>query len=249
MFLLVPQPADCLPQLELVAARGPGVDMSKVRNDPTLRPAIRGVALFSATLHLVSTLLVLAAKFSPEVDRILFRDGNCAASWSTSMTVTPKSSIQSTGADLSREKPTKPLKHVGRGTSGATEPQRTPRILCIDDDPDISYAIELRLRAYDVEWVWAYFGTQGIGNCVNARPDIVLLDYNLPQGRGDEVLQALKHHGRTWDIPVVILSGQPNIQQELFELGADSFVAKPLNFDLLLAELSRFIDLRPLDAD
>ena len=124
---------------------------------------------------------------------------------------------------------------------------RVPRIMCIDDDPDISYAIELRLRPYDVEWLCAYFGTQGIWNCVNSRPDVVLLDYNLPQGRGDEVLQALKHHNRTWDIPIVILTGQPNVEQELFDLGADGFITKPIKFDALLTELSRHIELRRLD--
>jgi CheY-like chemotaxis protein len=64
-------------------------------------------------------------------------------------------------------------------------------------------------------------------------PKVILLDINMPKVNGIEVLEKLKSDDRTKDIPVVILTSSkegPDIQK-CYKLGANSYIAKPVNFD------------------
>jgi CheY-like chemotaxis protein len=64
-------------------------------------------------------------------------------------------------------------------------------------------------------------------------PKVILLDINMPKVNGMEVLEKLKADERTKDIPVVILTSSkegPDIQK-CYKLGANSYIAKPVNFD------------------
>ena len=64
-------------------------------------------------------------------------------------------------------------------------------------------------------------------------PKVILLDINMPKVNGIEVLEKLKKDERTRDIPVVILTSSqegPDIQK-CYKLGANSYIAKPVNFD------------------
>jgi CheY-like chemotaxis protein len=64
-------------------------------------------------------------------------------------------------------------------------------------------------------------------------PKVILLDINMPKVNGIEVLEKLKSDDRTKDIPVVILTSSqetPDIQK-CYKLGANSYIAKPVNFE------------------
>ena len=64
-------------------------------------------------------------------------------------------------------------------------------------------------------------------------PRVILLDINMPKVNGIEVLERLKADQRTKNIPVVILTSSkesPDIQT-CYKLGANSYIAKPVNFD------------------
>jgi two-component system response regulator len=64
-------------------------------------------------------------------------------------------------------------------------------------------------------------------------PKVILLDINMPKVNGMEVLEKLKADERTKDIPVVMLTSSkegPDIQK-CYNLGANSYIAKPVNFD------------------
>lgn len=70
-------------------------------------------------------------------------------------------------------------------------------------------------------------------NTHHTHPDLILLDINLPRKSGDQVLEFLKQHPDLKHIPVVILTTS-NSQQEikkLYNLGASSYIVKPLSFD------------------
>ena len=64
-------------------------------------------------------------------------------------------------------------------------------------------------------------------------PKVILLDINMPKVNGMEVLEKLKADERTKDIPVVILtSSKESVDiQKCYDLGANSYIAKPVNFD------------------
>lgn len=142
------------------------------------------------------------------------------------------------------------LNTVDRKFSTECGPQphaiRSPRILCVDDDPGIQTAIELRMREYDVDIVRAFYGMQGIVEAITTRPNLILMDLAMPNGDGHYLLECIKENSKTADIPVVVLTGMrdPNLKSRMLQAGAEVFLQKPVHFDELLHHFSRFIDLR-----
>ncbi|MBI3464624.1 MAG: response regulator [Planctomycetes bacterium] len=125
----------------------------------------------------------------------------------------------------------------------------------MDDDPGISKALGIRLRAYGVEVDRAFNGMQGYWMALKRRPDVIVADYMMPEGQGNYLLERLKNHPLTKNIPVIVLTGRTvegrkdgAIERLMLDLGAVRLLTKPVDFEVLLAELRRFIEL-PAAAD
>jgi DNA-binding response OmpR family regulator len=131
----------------------------------------------------------------------------------------------------------------------ATTERRTPTILCIDDNPDIAHAIELHLRQFDVDVSKASYGMQGYALALQQEPDLIVLDIGLPNGDGQMILEELRSHVVTAQIPVIILSGMRDrtMQARMYHLGANSYLTKPIHNGALLAEMNRFVELREVE--
>jgi CheY-like chemotaxis protein len=63
---------------------------------------------------------------------------------------------------------------------------------------------------------------------MDAPPDLLLLDFNLPGLHGEEILKALHSDGRTSALKVVVISGVV-VPERLFDMGCQGFLAKPLD--------------------
>jgi len=126
-------------------------------------------------------------------------------------------------------------------------PCRTPAVLCIDDDPQVSEVIQDRLEGYEVKLLRAFFGTQGIWMAVPQKPDVIITDLRMPQGDGTTVIECLKRNVQTAAIPVIVLTArhEPGLQRELEGIGASRYLTKPIHFNDLLGELQRHIEVRP----
>ena len=96
----------------------------------------------------------------------------------------------------------------------------------------------LRLRP-GWRMIHAGLGRLGVEFARAHRPDLVLLDLHLPDLAGHDVLRSLKRRADTKDIPVVILSADasPGLARKLVDAGAEQFLTKPLDFDVVLALL------------
>jgi two-component system response regulator len=121
---------------------------------------------------------------------------------------------------------------------------RGKTILLVEDNPD---DVELTLRAFDKskianEIVVARDGEEALdylfgtgahaGRAVAPLPEVVLLDLKLPKVEGLDVLRRLRAHERTRRLPVVVLTSSSEQQDVLssYDLGANSFVRKPVDF-------------------
>jgi len=103
------------------------------------------------------------------------------------------------------------------------------RVLIVDDDKHICALLEEALgRTYETET--AQNGAQAFGSILKNRPDIVLLDINLPGMTGLEILRALKELDAT--IPVLIVTGNDTVAvaEDALRNGAAAYIPKP--FDL-----------------
>jgi DNA-binding response OmpR family regulator len=126
-----------------------------------------------------------------------------------------------------------------------------PTILCIDDDPGVSGAIERRLNRYDVHLIRAFHGMHGYAEALRHKPDVIVMDLRMPNGDGATILECLRRNRQTAGIPVIVLSGMRDrrLRQRVLNLGANRFLYKPIFLDELTNELGRFVELRKREAE
>src|SRR5712691_4241208 len=115
-------------------------------------------------------------------------------------------------------------------------PQKRKKVLCIEDDREQATLIaeELTERGYDVEV--AHDGREGFASVLKSRPDIVLSDVSMPVMSGFELLERLTALApRFGNMPFVFLTALTDRDNELKgrQLGADDYVTKPIDFDVL----------------
>jgi len=129
----------------------------------------------------------------------------------------------------------------------AAEDEESPWVLCIDDDADFSYPLKVRLERYGIAVVRAFEGMEGVRFACTRPADVILLDYEMPNGQGDYVLRRLKDNPLTKDIPVIMITGRKDrmLERRILNMGAAKFMNKPPVFDELLDELRKHIDILP----
>ncbi|MEM1331247.1 MAG: diguanylate cyclase [Planctomycetota bacterium] len=112
-------------------------------------------------------------------------------------------------------------------------------VLVIDDSPDVHRLLQARLRNEQLALDSATSGTSGFERAKTIEPDLVLLDVDMPDLDGFEVLRRLKDERNTADIPVVMLSGHTSPQDKVtaFDLGAVDYVVKPFDLTELRARI------------
>ncbi len=127
----------------------------------------------------------------------------------------------------------------------ASASAETLKVLYIEDNQDnvalVEQVIEFRERA---KLLIAIQGGQGIDLARQHSPDIIFLDYHLPDINGDEVFQRLQADERTSNIPVYMLSANAMNEQveRLKSLGAEGYLTKPLDIDLFLNLLDKKLE-------
>ncbi|MBI5853155.1 MAG: response regulator [Planctomycetes bacterium] len=112
-------------------------------------------------------------------------------------------------------------------------------ILAVDDEEDLAAAVAASLggRGYRVR-VEAD-GPRGLAAARAERPDLVVLDYELPEMDGLQVLAALRADAATRTVPVLLCTASKVSVQEMRK--ADGFLAKPYQEDLLFEMVERLL--------
>jgi DNA-binding response OmpR family regulator len=120
-----------------------------------------------------------------------------------------------------------------KGETGMTK----PKILVVDDDPDLVRALRLRLRANQYDIATATDGYSAIAAAQKEHPDLILLDLGLPAGDGFIVLDRLQKSDTLAGIPVIVLSARDpqNNEQRALKAGAAAYFQKPADNDELLS--------------
>jgi DNA-binding response OmpR family regulator len=111
-----------------------------------------------------------------------------------------------------------------------------PKILVVDDDPDLVRAMRLRLRANNYEVATASDGYTAIASAQKERPALIILDLGLPVGDGFVVLDRLQNIDALSSVPVIVLSARdPQSNEErALKAGAAAFFQKPADNDELM---------------
>lgn len=112
----------------------------------------------------------------------------------------------------------------------------SPRVLVVDDEPDVRRVLSVALAARGYEVDLATGGQDALHQLRHASPDLVLLDLMMPDLSGMDVLRQI----RTWSqVPVIILSVLADAREkvEALDSGADDYLTKSFDMDELVARI------------
>ena len=116
------------------------------------------------------------------------------------------------------------------------------KLLYIEDNDDNLYTLTLRFETLGgYEAVTAVDGAEGIAKVISERPDLILMDLDLPVVDGWEAARRLKADPATRDIPIIALTAHAMVgdREKALTAGCDDCDTKPFEFDRLLAKITR----------
>lgn len=137
------------------------------------------------------------------------------------------------------EAPSIPKKVSDRASCMLDTGEKT--VIYIEDNASNYRLLELAFKSWGCNnLIWGVDGRTGLNLARSRTPDLVLLDLNLPDIRGEDVLRRLKADPETTAIPVVVVSAEaaPKLMTKLIGLGAADYLTKPIN----LTELARVVE-------
>jgi len=120
------------------------------------------------------------------------------------------------------------------------------RILIVDDDPVFVRLLgsDLHVSGYDV--LTAKDGYRGIETARTERPDLIIMDIMMPGMDGHKTSELLKEFPLTADIPIIYVTAKDGLLDEelALEIGADSFLKKPYEPDVLLSLIEKSLQAK-----
>jgi CheY-like chemotaxis protein len=121
------------------------------------------------------------------------------------------------------------------------------KVLYVEDNDDNVYMLKMRLELLgDFDVVAAPDGEQGCAMALSERPDVILMDLEMPIVDGWEATRRLKDDPQTRDIPIIALSAHAlaGEREKALAAGCDEFDTKPIEFERLVATLRRVLAAR-----
>jgi len=118
------------------------------------------------------------------------------------------------------------------------------RILLVDDEPDFVEILRVILEGSDYEVTVAYDGENGLERAKRDKPDLIILDINLPKIRGFDVCRKLKIDENFKNIPIIMLSAafQANDIKFGMAMGADAYITKEFEGQALVEKVRELLD-------
>jgi DNA-binding response OmpR family regulator len=118
-----------------------------------------------------------------------------------------------------------------------------PRILVIEDDPDLRTILKLQLLSQDFEVAEACDGAEGFAAVQARTPDCVILDLMMPVLDGFGFLKRVRSIMAMTDVPIMILTASEDERNKVrgFQYQADAYMNKPYDLEELTAEVKRLL--------
>ena len=123
------------------------------------------------------------------------------------------------------------------------------QVWVIDPDEEMNRAVGLMLKLLGCE-VAAFYNVRAAAQTllVGIRPDMIILDINIPEVSGLDMVEFLRRRPESKNIPIVMLSSESadSIVDRALELGADSYIRKPVTLQELEKAMTVAFDKHPL---
>ena len=124
--------------------------------------------------------------------------------------------------------------------SGKENPQREKVVLVVEDDPKSLKLVRDLLRVSGYETLEATDGKQAVELAIGKKPNLILMDIQMPVMDGLEATGILKNDDKTKNIPVVALTAfaMNGDEEKILEAGCDGYISKPIDIELFLKKVS-----------
>jgi two-component system alkaline phosphatase synthesis response regulator PhoP len=121
-----------------------------------------------------------------------------------------------------------------------------PKILLVDDEPDLVELLKSRLETNNYEVTIACDGQTCLEKAKTEAPDVILLDLVMPGIDGYEAGRRLKEMPETKDIPIILFTASyaRSIEEKAKALGAFDCIVKPFDPELLLQKIARALNAK-----
>lgn len=118
--------------------------------------------------------------------------------------------------------------------------ERTTKILVIEDENAIQTMIKYNLESEGFEVATADDGEEGLEKFEEFLPDVVIIDWMMPNMNGVDVIRKLRHNDDTRNIPVIMLSARGEEEDKILglDIGADDYITKPFSPSELIARIN-----------
>ena len=117
------------------------------------------------------------------------------------------------------------------------------RILLVEDEADMVYALTLQLEAINCEVLSAADGQIGLDMARKEKPDLIILDLMLPKMDGYKICRMLKFDEKYKKIPIIMFTARAQDKDKKLgqEVGADAYITKPFDSKDLLNKISALL--------
>jgi CheY-like chemotaxis protein len=121
----------------------------------------------------------------------------------------------------------------------------TPKILSVDDSKTIRMLLKRLFSPFVCELFEAGDGQEGLDLVIREKPDLIILDYNMPVMDGVTMLRQMRENPEFKRLPVIMLTAEasPETIAKVARLGVRDYVTKPFDSDQLLDKVTRALVL------
>jgi signal transduction histidine kinase/ligand-binding sensor domain-containing protein/DNA-binding response OmpR family regulator len=133
----------------------------------------------------------------------------------------------------------------------ATDPElepsasRKPVLLLVEDNEDFRFYLKDNLK-FEFQILEAKDGLEGWHQTLHAIPDLIVSDVMMPEMNGIDLCRKIKEDQRVSHIPIILLTARTEEEQKLegIQTGADDYITKPFNFEILTSRIRNLIAQR-----
>jgi len=117
------------------------------------------------------------------------------------------------------------------------------KILCIEDNEQNLYLVTFLLRSKGYEVLLAREGQEGINAAIRDKPDLILLDIQLPSMDGYAVARLLRANPNLLMVPIVAVTSYAMVgdREKALDSGCSGFIEKPINPDTFLTQVEEYL--------
>jgi two-component system cell cycle response regulator len=127
-----------------------------------------------------------------------------------------------------------------------------PKILSVDDSRTMRMMVKRAFRDFECELFEAADGMEGLAAALANKPDLIVLDYNMPVMDGVTMLRNMRENAELKRTPVIMLTAEDSAEiiSTVARLGVRDYIIKPFEDENLLSKVTRIINLeRKLETD